>query len=77
VTHGNKCIKPRYGLGLVKEKLKGSISEKKPTHHNKKKKEEVKRKPSQNETSEFSEDEISQKRKEDARNIIVEDVIWL
>jgi hypothetical protein len=59
-------------LGLVKEKLKGSISEKKSTHHSKKKKEEVKCKPSRNETSESSEDEISQKRKEDARNIIAQ-----
>jgi hypothetical protein len=59
-------------LGLVKEKLKGSISEKKSTHHSKKKKEEVKRKPSRNETSESSKDEISQKRKEDARNIIAQ-----
>jgi hypothetical protein len=59
-------------LGLVEEKLKGSISEKKSTHHNKKKKEEVKRKPSRNETSESLEDEISQKRKEDARNIIAQ-----
>jgi hypothetical protein len=59
-------------LGLVKEKLKGSILEKKSTHHSKKKKEEVKRKSSRNETSESSEDEISQKRKEDARNIIAQ-----
>jgi hypothetical protein len=59
-------------LGLVEEKLKGSISEKKSTHHSKKKKEEDKRKPSRNETSESSEDEISQKRKEDARNIIAQ-----
>jgi hypothetical protein len=57
-------------LGLVKEKLKGSISEKRLTHHSKKKKEE--HKPSRNETSESSEDEISQKRKEDARNIIAQ-----
>jgi hypothetical protein len=59
-------------LGLVEEKLKCSISEKKSTHHSKKKKEEVKRKPSLNETSESPEDEISQKRKEDARNIIAQ-----
>jgi hypothetical protein len=57
-------------LGLVEEKLKGNISEKKSTHRNKRKKEEVKRKSSQNETSESSEDEKSQKRKENARNII-------
>jgi hypothetical protein len=59
-------------LGLVEEKLKGNILEKKSTHHSKKKKEEVKRKCSRNETSESSEDEISQKRKEDARNIIAQ-----
>jgi hypothetical protein len=57
-------------LGLVEEKLKGSISEKRLTHHSKKKKEE--RKPSRNKTRESSEDEISQKIKEDARNIIAQ-----
>jgi hypothetical protein len=59
-------------LGLVEEKLKGNISEKKSTHHSKKKKEEVKRKSLRNETSESLEDEINQKRKEDARNIIAQ-----
>jgi hypothetical protein len=59
-------------LELVEERLKGSISEKKSTHHSKKKKEEAKHKSSRNETSESSEDEISQKRKEDARNIIAQ-----
>jgi hypothetical protein len=59
-------------LGLVEEKLKGNMSEKKSTHHSKKKKEEVKRKSSRNETGESSEDEISQKRKDDARNIIAQ-----
>jgi hypothetical protein len=59
-------------LGLVEEKLKGNISEKKSIHHSKKKKEEVKRKSARNETSESSEDEISQKRKDDARNIIAQ-----
>jgi hypothetical protein len=59
-------------LGLVKEKLKGNISEKKSTHHSKRKKEEVKRKSLRNKTSESSEDERSQKRKEDARNIIAQ-----
>jgi hypothetical protein len=46
-------------LGLVKEKLKVNISEKKLTHRSKIKKEEVKRKSSRNETSESSEDEKS------------------
>jgi hypothetical protein len=59
-------------LGLVEEKLKGNISEKKSTHRSKRKKEEVKRKFSRNETSESSKDEKSQKRKEDARNIIAQ-----
>jgi hypothetical protein len=59
-------------LGLVEEKLKGNISEKKSTHHSKRKKEEVKRKFLWNETSESSEDEKIQKRKEDARNIIAQ-----
>jgi hypothetical protein len=59
-------------LGLVEDKLRGSISEKKSTHHSERQKEEVKRKSSRNETSEFSEDEKRQKRKEDARNIIAQ-----
>jgi hypothetical protein len=59
-------------LGLVEEKLKGNILEKKSTHHSKRKKEEVKRKSLRNEISESSEDEKSQKRKEDARNIIAQ-----
>jgi hypothetical protein len=59
-------------LGLVEEKLKGSILGKKLTHHSKMKKEEIKRKFSRNETSESSEDKISQKRKEDARNVIAQ-----
>jgi hypothetical protein len=59
-------------LGLVEEKLKGSIPEKKSTHRSAREKEEVKRKFLRNETSESSEDEKSQKRKEDARNIIAQ-----
>jgi hypothetical protein len=59
-------------LGLVEEKLKGNISEKKSTHRSERKKEEVKHKSSRNETSESSEDKKSQKRKEDARNIIAQ-----
>jgi hypothetical protein len=59
-------------LGLVEDKLRGNLPEKKSTHRREKQKEEVKRKSSQNETSESSEDEKRQKRKEDARNIIAQ-----
>jgi hypothetical protein len=59
-------------LGLVEEKLKGSIPEKKSTHRSAREKEEVKHRFSRNETSESSEDEKHQKRKEDARNIIAQ-----
>jgi hypothetical protein len=59
-------------LGLVEDKLRGNISEKKSTYRSERQKEEVKRKPSRNETSESSEDEKHQKRKEDARNIIAQ-----
>jgi hypothetical protein len=59
-------------LGLVEEKLKGNILEKKSTYQSAREKEEVKRKSSRNETSESSEDKKRQKRKEDARNIIAQ-----
>jgi hypothetical protein len=59
-------------LGLVEEKLKENISKKKSTHRSEREKEEVKCKSLQNETSESSEDEKRQKRKEDARNIIAQ-----
>jgi hypothetical protein len=59
-------------LGLVEEKLKESIPEKKSTHRSAREKEEVKRKFSRNETSESLEDEKRQKRKENARNIIAQ-----
>jgi hypothetical protein len=59
-------------LGLVEEKLKGNILEKKSTHRSERKKEEVKRKSSRNKTSESSEDKKRQKRKEDTRNIIAQ-----
>jgi hypothetical protein len=59
-------------LGLVEEKLKGNILEKKSTHRSKREKEEVKHKSLRNKTSESSEDEKSQKKKEDARNIIAQ-----
>jgi hypothetical protein len=61
-----------WSLGLVEEKLKGNISEKKSTHRSVREKEEVKRKSSRNKTSESSEDEKCQKRKENARNIIAQ-----
>jgi hypothetical protein len=57
---------------LVEDKLRGNLPEKKSTHRREKQKEEVKRKSSRNETSESSEDEKCQKRKEDARNIIAQ-----
>jgi hypothetical protein len=57
-------------LGLVEDKLRGNLPEKKATCHRERRKEEVKRKASRNKTSESSEDEKRQKRKEDARNII-------
>jgi hypothetical protein len=59
-------------LGLVEDKLRGNLPEKKLTHRREKQKEEVKRKSSRNETSESSEDEKRQKRKKDARNIIAQ-----
>jgi hypothetical protein len=59
-------------LGLVEDKLRGNISEKKSTHRSERQKEEVKHKSSRNETSESSEDEKRKKRKEDARNIIAQ-----
>jgi hypothetical protein len=59
-------------LGLVEDKIRGNLPEKKATHRRKKRKEEVKRKSSQNETSESSGDEKHPERKEDARNIIAQ-----
>jgi hypothetical protein len=59
-------------LRLVEDKLRGNISEKKSTHRSERQKEEVKRKSSRNETSDSSEDEKHQKRKEDARSIIAQ-----
>jgi hypothetical protein len=44
-------------LGLVEDKLRGNLLEKKSTHHSERQKEEVKRKSLQNETSESLEDE--------------------
>jgi hypothetical protein len=59
-------------LGLVEDKLRGNLPEKKVTHHRERRKEEVERKSSRNETSESSEDKKRQKQKEDARNIIAQ-----
>jgi hypothetical protein len=59
-------------LGLVEDKLRGNLPEKKVTHHKERRKEEFKHQPSQNETSESSGDEKRQKWKEDARNIIAQ-----
>jgi hypothetical protein len=59
-------------LGLVEDKLRGNLPEKKATHHKERRKEEFKRKSSQNETTESSGDEERQKQKEDARNIIAQ-----
>jgi hypothetical protein len=59
-------------LGLVEDKLRGNLPEKKVTHRRERRKEEVERKASRNKTSESSEDEKRQKRKEDARNIIAQ-----
>jgi hypothetical protein len=57
-------------LGLVEDKLRNHLPEKKAIYHKEKRKEGPKRQPSQNETSESSSDEKRQARKEDARNII-------
>jgi hypothetical protein len=59
-------------LGLVEDKLRGNLPEKKATHRKERRKEEVKRKSSRNETSESLGDEKCQKWKEDARNIIAQ-----
>jgi hypothetical protein len=59
-------------LGLIEDKLRGNLLEKKVTHHKERQKEEFKRKSSQNETSESSGDEKCQKQKENARNIIAQ-----
>jgi hypothetical protein len=59
-------------LGLVEDKLRKNLPEKKATHHTEGRKEEFKRQSSRNETSESSGDEKHQTRKEDARNIIAQ-----
>jgi hypothetical protein len=59
-------------LGLIEDKLMGKLPEEKATHCKERQKEEFKRKSSQNESSESSDDVRRQKRKEDARNIIAQ-----
>jgi hypothetical protein len=59
-------------LGLIEDKLRGNLLEKKATHHKERRKEEFKCKLSRNKTSESSGDEKRKKRKEDARNIIAQ-----
>jgi hypothetical protein len=59
-------------LGLVEDKLRKHLPEKKATYHKEKRKEELKRQPSQNETSESSGDEKRKTRRKDARNIIAQ-----
>jgi hypothetical protein len=59
-------------LRLVEDKLMGKLPEEKVTRGKERRKEEFKRKSSQNEPNDSSEDEKQQKRKEDARNIIAQ-----
>jgi hypothetical protein len=59
-------------LGLVEDKLRKHLPQKKATYHKEKRKEGLKRQPSQNETSESPGDEKRQTRKEDARNIMAQ-----
>jgi hypothetical protein len=59
-------------LGLVEDRLRKHLPEKKVTYHKEKRKEGLKRQPSQNKTSESSSDEKRQTRREDARNIIAQ-----
>jgi hypothetical protein len=59
-------------LGLVEDRLRKHLPEKKATYHKEKQKEGLRRQPLQNETSESSGDEKRQKQREDARNIIAQ-----
>jgi hypothetical protein len=59
-------------LGIVEDKIRGKDSEAKSTSYKEKRKEKFKHKITQNESSESSEEEKLQKRKEDARNIIAQ-----
>jgi hypothetical protein len=57
---------------LVEDKLRGKLPEEKVARRKESRKEGFKRKPSQNEPNDSSEDEKRQKRREDARNIIAQ-----
>jgi hypothetical protein len=59
-------------LGLVEDRLRKHLPDKKVTYHKEKRKEGLKRQPSQNEASESSGNEKRQTRKEDARNLIAQ-----
>jgi hypothetical protein len=59
-------------LGLVEDKLRKNLLEKKATHHKERRKEKFKHQSSQNETSESSGDKKRQTQKEDTRNIIAQ-----
>jgi hypothetical protein len=59
-------------IGLVEDRLRKHLPDKKATYHKEKRKEGFKCQPSQNETSKSSGDEKRKARKEDARNIIAQ-----
>jgi hypothetical protein len=59
-------------LGIVEEKIRGKGLEAKSTSYKERRKEKFKHKITQSESSESSEEESRQKRKEDARNIIAQ-----
>jgi hypothetical protein len=59
-------------LGLVEDKLRKHLLEKKATYHKEKRKEGLKCQPLQNKTSELLGDKKRQTQKEDARNIIAQ-----
>jgi hypothetical protein len=59
-------------LGLVQDRLRKHLPEKKATYHKEKQKEGPRRQPSQNKISESSGDEKHGKRREEARNIIAQ-----
>jgi hypothetical protein len=59
-------------LGLVEDRLRKHLPEKKATYHKEKRREGFKRQPSKNETSESSGNEKHKAQKEDARNIIAQ-----
>jgi hypothetical protein len=59
-------------LGLVEDRLRKQLPEKKATYHKEKRKESFKRQPLQNETSKSSGDEKHKARKEDTMNVIAQ-----